>query len=64
LDMENDKLVVDLKKRNDMIKKYAERVTVLETKLVQAKIEEPDEETSAKKSKGFGFGSLFKKNKK
>ena len=35
--MENDKLAVDLKRKNDMIKKYAQRVTTLETELVQAK---------------------------
>ena len=34
LDMENDKLTVDLKRRNELIKKYAERVTKLETELV------------------------------
>jgi hypothetical protein len=32
--MENDKLTVDLKRRNELIKKYAERVTKLETELV------------------------------
>ena len=65
LDMENDKLTVDLRKRNELIKKYAERVTVLETRLVQAKVNVADEETnsSSKKSKGFGFGSFFKKTK-
>jgi hypothetical protein len=63
--MENDKLTVDLRKRNEMIKKYAARVTVLETKLVESKIEISTEETqgsSAKKSKGL-FGSFFKKSK-
>ena len=28
--MENDKLAVDLKRKNDMIKKYAQKVTTLE----------------------------------
>ena len=37
LDMENDKLVVDLKRKNEVIKKYAERVTNLETEIVQVK---------------------------
>lgn len=35
--MENDKLVVDLKRKNEVIKKYAERVTNLETEIVQVK---------------------------
>ena len=67
LDMENDKLTVDLKRRNELIKKYAERVTKLETELVQARVlSEPSEaEDSAHKKKpaGFGFGSFFKKQK-
>ena len=37
LDMENDELVVQLKRKNDIIKKYASRVTTLEIEIVQAK---------------------------
>ena len=37
LDMENDKLAVDLNRKNDMNKKYAIRVTTLELELVQMK---------------------------
>ncbi len=64
--MENDKLTVDLKRRNELIKKYAERVTKLETELVQAKvlIESSEAEDSAHKKKPTGFGfSFFKKQK-
>jgi len=69
LDMENDKLTVDLKKRNELIKKYASRVTKLETELVQAKalvessIETEEEGLQQKKSRGSYFGSFFKKSK-
>lgn len=35
--MENDKLAVDLKRKNEMIKKYAQKVTTLETELYQVK---------------------------
>lgn len=62
LDMENDKLTVDLKKRNELIKRYAERVTKLETELVKAKVY-TDEDEKPKKT-AFGFGSFFKKTKK
>lgn len=69
LDMENDKLTVDLKKRNELIKMYASRVTKLETELVQAKalvessIETEEEGMQPKKSRGSYFGSFFKKSK-
>jgi hypothetical protein len=58
LDMENDKLTVDLKKRNDIIKRYAERVTKLETELVQAKLHEGEEHHKKK-----GILSFFSKSK-
>lgn len=67
LDMENDKLTVDLKRRNELIKKYAERVTKLETELVQARVlseaSEAEDNAHSKKKSGFGFGSFFKKQK-
>lgn len=65
--MENDKLTVDLKRRNELIKKYAERVTKLETELVQVRVlsetSEADDSAHKKKPTGFGFGSFFKKQK-
>ena len=64
LDMENDKLTVDLRKRNDIIKKYAERVTKLETELVKLKVETGEIEDTSAKKKGFGFGNFFKKKDK
>lgn len=37
LDMENDELVMQLKRKNDMIKVYAQKVTTLEIEIVNAK---------------------------
>jgi len=60
--MENDKLTVDLKRRSELIKKYAERVTKLETELVQAKVfsEISETEDIPQKKKPLGW-SFFKK---
>ena len=65
--MENDKLAVDLKKRNELIKMYASRVTKLETELVQAKAMseslDTEEEGTQKKHRGSFLSSFFKKGK-